>query len=916
MEFVLLGGTAVLADGVPLDLGPARQRCVLAALAVDAGQVVSVERLIERVWGDEPPLRVRATLLNYLSRLRVLLGVAVARRPGGYALEVERSDVDLFRFRSLCAQARGADDRQAEALLRQALALWQGEALTGVESEWATAERDRLHQQLLDAECDLTEVQLRLGHGDDLVAALSARSAQWPLDERVAAQFMLALHRAGRTADALAHYRQLRERLVGELGTDPAPALQELHQRILDADPALTQSSPEMPVPRQLPGRPRWFTGRGTELARLDDALAEGDTVVISAIAGAGGIGKTWLALHWAHRHSDRFADGQLFTDLRGFSPTEQPVAPDTALLGFLIALGVTPDRVPTDLDARSALYRSLVADRRMLVVLDNAATADQVTPLLPGNPSCTVLVTSRTVLASLIDRHGARHLRLDALARTEARALLSARLGANRVAAEPDAADELIELCGGYPLALSITARHAADHALTVVAAELHELGLGMLDHDTDPGASLPSVLSWSLHRLTDQQRTLFGLLGIAPGPDTTLPAVVALSGLSPVRVRIALSALEDASLLERRPGDRYEMHDLVRAYAATTADDLPAEVRETALVRVMDFHLHTAFAADRILNPARQRLQPDPPAPGVHPQPLPDAAAATAWLEAEHTTILATQRTAAVLGRHHVVWHLAQALDTFHYRQGRMGDAIAAWRTALDAAPHLPDPTARSRAHRCLGYACALMDLHEEAVEHLYQALDLAVRHRVPTEQANTHLVLARAWGEQGNDRRALDHARQALDFYRVLDEPVQEANTLNMVAWYAARLGEFETARDHCRAALDLYRHHHNPDGEADTLDTLALIAHRTGDHEQALAHYHQALALSRAQGNAYQVADTLDNIGHFHLALGHHEQAREAWREAVKLCQEQGRDEDAARLRRLLEALSRSTGPGTP
>ncbi|NGY63580.1 tetratricopeptide repeat protein [Lentzea sp. NEAU-D13] len=908
MEFVLLGGTAVLADGTALDLGPARQRCVLAALAVDAGRVVSVDRLMQRVWGDEPPLRVRATLLNYLSRLRLLLGGAVVRRPGGYALEVDRSDVDLLQFSALCVRARAADDRQAEALLRQALDLWQGEALTGVEGDWAAAERDRLHQQRLDAECDLTEVLLRLGHGEDLVAALTARAAQWPLDERVAAQFMLALHRAGRTADALAHYRQLRDRLVGELGTDPGTAVRELHQRILDADAALTRSTPETPVPRQLPGRPRWFTGRGTELARLDEALVDRDTVVISAIGGAGGIGKTWLALHWAYQHADRFPDGQLFIDLRGFSPTERPVTPDTALFGFLTALGIAPDRVPVDRDAKSALYRSTVADRRMLIVLDNAATADQVTPLLPGGTSCTVLITGRTRLASLIDRHAARDLRLDVLDRGEARALLAARLGHSRVTAEPDAVDELIDLCGGYPLALAITIRQAADHSLAEVAAELREVGLETLDHDTDPAASLPAVLSLSLGRLTDEQRTLFGLLGITPGPDTTLPAVVALTGLPQARARKALSALQEASLVERRSNGRYAMHDLIRAYAASTAHDLPDEIREAALVRVMDFHLHTAFAADRLLSPSRPLVELDPLARGVRPHPLPDAAAALAWLEAEHAILLATQRTATLLGRHHVVWHLARALDTFHYRQGNLGDAIAVWRAALDAAAHLPDPTAASVAHRLLGDACCRLGLHEEAVEHLDQALALTVRHGDLAGQARSHQVLSFTWELRGDDRQAFDHARRALDLYRAVGRPVQEADALNTVGWCAARLGDFDTARDHCRAALALQRRHGYVEGEAAALDSLGFIAHRTGDHEDALTRYGQALDLYRSLGNSWETADTLSNLGHPHAALGQRDQAREAWQEALELYREQGRDEDAERVRRELDALS--------
>jgi DNA-binding SARP family transcriptional activator len=321
-----LGKVAVLVDGLEVDAGPDRQRCVLVGLAVDAGRVVSVDRLIERVWGDEPPLRARATLLSYLSRLRHAVP-AVVRRPGGYVLEVDPAVVDLHRFRTACARARSENDQEQARLLDQALTLWQGEALTGLSGDWAAAERDRMQRERLAAEYDLTNVLLRLGHGEDLVAGLAARADASPLDERVAGQYILALHRAGRTADALARYQHVHSRLVEDLGCDPGPALQELHQQILAADPALTAGPRETlaaqaPVPRQLPATPAPFVGRRQEMDRLDAALNDTSSInVISAIAGVGGIGKTLLALHWAHRTAERFPDGQLFVDLRGFSP-------------------------------------------------------------------------------------------------------------------------------------------------------------------------------------------------------------------------------------------------------------------------------------------------------------------------------------------------------------------------------------------------------------------------------------------------------------------------------------------------------------------------------------------------------------------------------------------------------------------
>ncbi|MET9226119.1 tetratricopeptide repeat protein [Lentzea sp. NPDC003310] len=661
-------------------------------------------------------------------------------------------------------------------------------------------------------------------------------------------------------------------------------------------------------MPRQLPAPPRWFTGRESELARLSGARA-GTTTMISAIGGTGGIGKTWLALSWAHRHACRFPDGQLFLDLRGFHPSEEPVAPDAALSGFLTALGVATHRVPLDLDGKSALYRSLLADRRMLVLLDNAAGSEQVIPLLPGGPGCTVLVTGRSGLVSLIDRHGANHLRLDVLADDEASALLAARLGEARATAEPDAVRELVALCGGYPLALSITARHAAVHPsvpLAEIAAELRDLGLEGFDLDTDPASCLPSVLSWSLRRLTDEQRTTFALLGVSPGPDTTLAAVVPLTGLSLARARKALTALEDASLLSRRH-DRYVMHDLVRHYAAALAHELPADVRESALARVLDFHLHTAHAADRLLDPVRQLVSPEAPVPGVQPHPLAGAAAAMAWLEAEHTTLLAAQRVAADLGRHQVVWHLARVLDTYHYRRGHREEALVVWQAALAASAHLPDPTVRIRSYRYLGSACTRRGLQEQATTNLEHALALAVRHESDTEQAHIHQALGTTWERRGDLRRALHHAEQALSRYRSLGNPAWEADALNAVGWFAACLDDFETAREHCLAALDMHREHGYAAGEASTWDSLGFISHRTGDHQASVHQYEQAEALFSVHGNTYEVANTLENLGHPHAAMGQHDQARAVWQEALRLYREQDRANDADRLRLHLASL---------
>ncbi|NUT45824.1 MAG: transcriptional regulator, SARP family protein [Saccharothrix sp.] len=913
----VLGGLELWLDDSPQPVGPAKQRSVLAVLATEADRVVPVDSLVDRVWGDRPPDTVGSVLRVYLSRLRRALeptGITIGRRNGGYTLATAADTVDVHRFHRLLDRARAAPEpRQALSLVEEALALWRGEPLSELDTAWARALRERLRGERAAAEADRIDWALACGMHHRVLPELAARAEDEPLDERVAEQVMLALYRAGRQADALTHYQQTRQRLVDDLGAEPGPALQELHQRILAADPALAPTGTGITaagspvVPRQLPAPPRWFTGRTDHLAALDAALDDQGTVVTSAICGAGGIGKTWLALTWAHRHLDRFPDGQLFVDLRAFSPDGRPTEPAVAVRGFLDALGVAPDRVPVDPEASAALYRSLVAGKRMLIVLDNAATADQVVPLLPGGDSCTVLVTSRHRLTGLVARHGARPLPLGGLTDDEAHALLVATLGPDRVAADVHATAELITLCGGFPLALGLVAARAQpDLPLAGAVTELRESGLDALDAD-DPTASLPTVLSWSLRHLTDQQRTTFALLGIAPGPDIGLPAATSLTGLPERETRAALRALADASLVDPRPGNRYTMRDLVRAYAHTLADDLPVHVRTAALERVVDFYLHTAHTAARLLDPHGPLIRPAPPAPGTRPHPLPDDPAAMAWLDVEHSQLLAAQRTAAACRRHHTVWHLAWTLVPFHQRRGHFRDDLAMWQAASDAAIHLPDPTARIQAYRFLGTAHSDLGWHEEAIEHLHQALLLAEHHHEPLYQASTHHALSWAWEQRGDDLRALEHARRALDLYRGLGNPARAARALNAVGWYAARLGDHATARENCRAALALFRHHQDPLGEADALDSLGLISHQTGDHRQALDHYHEALALYRALGHTYQVAETLDRLGHPHAALQQREQADAAWREARELYREQGREADAERVRLQLDAL---------
>jgi tetratricopeptide (TPR) repeat protein/transcriptional regulator with XRE-family HTH domain len=699
--------------------------------------------------------------------------------------------------------------------------------------------------------------------------------------------------RAGLTQEALAERSGVSTRTIRGLETGDRPNPQLGSLRLLadamnlspaDRDELMASVLGAPSVPRQLPAVPTEFTGREAELAQLDAAAGAASTVVISAIAGAGGIGKTWLAAQWAHRRLDRFPDGQLFVDLRGFSPDSDPVEPLTALRGFLDALGVDTARVTGDVQEHAARYRSEVAGKRLLIVLDNAASADQVVPLLPGTSTCTVLVTSRQTLSVLLHRHNALHLPLAALDEADAHEFLVNALGAERVAAEPAAAAELLEACGRYPLALAVMVGRARNRNSLALAAELREHGLD----------ALTNVLSWSLRALTDEQRTVFALLGAAPGADIGLPAAVSLTGLSRPQVTRVLRALVEASLLTRLANGRYAMHDLIRDFAARQE----VSGREAALGRVLDFYLHTANAAAQQIDPQPLDLAPT----DVEPQPIPDVPTALAWFDDELPNLLAAQRVASGVA----VWQLARTVNSFLYRRGRHHDRLAVWQTAL--AADLPD-SARASAHGLLGRAYGALDRFEDATEHFEQALALAGDDAL--QQANTHRMLAAAWEQRGDDRIALDHTGRALALYRKLDEPVWEADAVNAMGWLSARLGEYDDARVHCEQAVILQRRNGYRDGEAAALDSLGLIAHRTGRHAASVDYYEQSLAIFRDVGNTVYAAAALDGIGHPFAALGRYDDARAAWGEALLLFQEQGRAAAADRVWRQLDSLDHTT-----
>ncbi|MFI6098044.1 AfsR/SARP family transcriptional regulator [Lentzea sp. NPDC051213] len=888
MEFGLLGDVEVRVGGRIVDVGHSRQRCVLAALLVDANRLVLVDVLVDRVWGEQVPHRARNAVAGYVSRLRQVLPdeVRIVGRQGGYVLTVDPMSVDLHRFHDLVARAR-TEPGEAVVLLNEALGLWRGEPFAALDTPWLASVRSALEARRFAALLDRNDLALEQGRHAELLAELDATAAAFPLDERLAGQLILALYRCGRQADALLRYEQVRLLLAEELGADPGPGLRLLHKQILTADQALTVSRPVAapvagPVPRQLPAPPRSFAGRARELAALDAVLA-GRHPFVAAVSGTAGVGKTALAVQWAHQVAARFPDGQLYINLRGFDSSGAVMAPGEALRALLAALGLDLEGIPVSVDAQASLYRSALADKRMLILLDNARDAAQVRPLLPGSPGCLVLVTSRDRLAGLVAADGAHPVALDLLSTVESRDLLADRLGADRIA-DPAAA-EIITRCAGLPLALTIVAARAActGFPLRAIAAELRG-GLDPFDGG-DSATDVRAVFSWSYQALGPAAARLFRLLGLHPGPDVSAAAAAALSGVA--QIRPLLAELTRAHLLTEHRPDRFVLHDLLRAYAVEQAEihDSDAE-RRCATVRLLEHYVHHAHAATRLLSPARDVITP-PPASCVHPERLGDFAQALAWFTTEHHVLLAAVGHAAATGSHTHAWHLAWALAEFLERRGHWSDLSAIGHAALAAALHLGDPLAQSHAHRYLARAATQLDRLDDARFHLQCSLDVAGD---AVGQARTQRELAYVSERQGDHDQALRHSRQALVLYRAAGHRSGQAGALNAVGWYQALLGDLDRALTSCQAALVLLEELDDPDGQASTWDSLGYIRHHLGDHRGAIACYQRSLDLFRSFGDRFWTADVLVHLGDSHLAAGCAGPARAAWQEALGILED--------------------------
>ncbi len=889
VEFRLLGGVEVLAGGRHVDVGHARQRDVLVVLLLEAGRTVPLERLADRVWGEQLPRSPKDALYSYLSRLRTALsGLAeIRRQDSGYRLDVDPLTVDIHRFARLVEQAEAAEDVDALALYDEALALWRGQPLEELESPWLTTVRADLERQRRAALLGRNDVRLRCGRHADVLAELTGDE----LDERAAAQLVEALWLDGRPADALREYERVRVRLADELGADPGPQLRELHQRILTADSGA-------PVPRHLPPSPAAFAGRAAELSELDAQASAG----IVVIAAAGGFGKTWLALRWAAANSARFPDGQLYVNLRGFDPAGEPVPPSAAVRELLGALGVPPGAVPAGLDAQAALYRSLTADRRMLIVLDNARDTEQVVPLLPGGASCLALVTSRNRLGGLLTTYGARSLALRTLPDAEARELLERRLGVARLRAEPEAVAEILAHCGGLSLALGIVAARAAaepEFALADLVAELRETRLDALDAGELP-ASLRAVFSASYRALNAEAARAFRLLGVVPGPDIGRAAAVAMLGDGTL-----LRVLTTANLLAESPPGRFRMHDLVRLYAAELAG---ASESEAALERLSEHYLHWAGAAMNHFSPnepyRRPPVAPSPTFEGWEP--------ARVWLDTELTDLLALGKYAAAHGQRDVVVRLAQTLA----RYLEVAAQYPAWLTTQRAvlACTRPDELAYAIAEQQVAGALLRLGEFAEARGYYERALSSALVHGSALLESMSRSGIGSLHEMQGRMRESREEFELALeaarrtgytflegialcnlgDHFYLAGEYEEAIRCLELSGQIAldlsdgglggfvlsalgrayAAVGRSDLAADHLRRALEMAGNGKNPNLEVMALNDFGEVA--AGDEATGL--HERALVLARRTGHRYELARAHHGLGRVFLNEGKKSEAR--------------------------------------
>jgi DNA-binding SARP family transcriptional activator/tetratricopeptide (TPR) repeat protein len=962
----VLGPVAAWYDDRELPVGQPRQQAVLGILAMRANRVISRGELVDAVWGQDPPVSAEGGIYTYVAGLRRVIepnrslrgpGRVLVSSGAGYVLHLVPGQPDAVAFEQHLGRSRqlrkAGDPAAAVNALNSALSLWRGVAFAGVPGPFAETERVRLGELRSAAAEERADVLLSLGRHEEVVPDLTAMVTDHPLRERMRGLLMIALYRCGRHADALRVFAEGRRVLAEELGIDPGTDLSRIHQQVLTSDPALAvpdgpaavlpggdpvpgpedghrpsrPGAPESrstPVPAQLPLDAPGFSGRREELTMLRSMLPGSDrTVPIVTISGAAGTGKTALAVRFGRQVARRFPDGQLYVNLRGLDPVTTPLEPWAALRLFLDALGVAPYRIPADTDGRSALFRSLLDGKRMLIVLDNARDVAQVRPLLPGSPGSLVVVTSRNELTGLVAAEGAVPLTLDVLSDGEAHEMLARRLGDERVAAEPEAAAEITESCARLPLALSIAVGRAAarpKRPLTELAAELRD-ARGRLDalEAGDVMTNVRAVLSWSYDQLSVPAARMFRLLGVHPGPDISLSAAASLAGMPRSEAGVALRELARTHMVAEYLPARFTFHNLLRVYAAEAAERHdPEPDRRAAAERVLDHYLHTAMAASNRFSPGRSPLLLTGPRPGVLPADVTDRDQAMAWFDTEVPVLLALISYAGAHGFAAHAWQIPWTLGPYFSRRGQWQNYEATQQVALAAASALGEPLALAHAHYLLGHAQAEMGDYEAADPNVRRALDLF---RELGDRGNEAYVLNGLAGmleKQGRFQEALAVALDALRMLKAVGHWWTQATLENGVGWLYGHLGQYDQALTHCQRALSLHRESGHRGGAADTLDSIGFVYLRLGDTVQAKAHYTRAIEAYRDIASQFGEGNSLTGLGDALLAEGDRQAAAVAWREAVAILDRLPHalaDEVRARLRDLERDLESDDAHGS-
>jgi DNA-binding SARP family transcriptional activator/Tfp pilus assembly protein PilF len=940
VEFRVLGPVEIVDGPRTIRFGPNKQRILLAVLLCHANREVTRDVLIDTLW-SRPPRTAADNLRVHVYHLRRELGAErVVRHPGGYSLLVKEGELDSETFTerveegSRTLASGNADD--AARTLRAALNMWRGPAFGDLRTvEPLRTRAEHLDELRLDALAQRIDADLTLGQHNQITGELATLAAEHPLRERFQGRLLLALYRGGRSAEALQAFDRYRRRLSLDLGVEPGAELQALHLAILRDDPDLvptslpavaagpqvakprpSQDKIERLVPRQLPGDVAGFTGRSAELAQLDALLrAESDdaprTVVISTIAGAAGVGKTALAVRWAHQVRDQFPDGQLYINLRGYDP-DQPITTAEALARFLAALGVTGQDIPLEMDERAARYRTEIAERRMLIVLDNAATVEQVRPLLPGTPSCAVVVTSRDRLAGLVARHGAHRLELDLLSPDDAVMLLRTLIG-ERVDSEPLPAQILAERCSRLPLALRIAAEFVAarpQYSLQALTEELNgeRRRLEILDADGDERTAVRAVFSWSYRNLPADTARAFRLLGLHPGRDFDAYVVAALAGTTLEHAAQMLDTLAGGHLVHQRNGDgRYDMHDLTRAYAAHLLGDDSDRDRQTAVYRLLDHYLATARRAAEVLYPAATR-PPHPPPSSAPAPPIADPISAKAWLDGERPNLLAI---AAIRGWPGHTAQLAAVLWPYLKAGGYLADARTVQVNAIEAARQIGDRASEATALTNLGSVYWTWGRYERAADRLQQALTIAGEGGNRAAEARALHHLGAVHWQRGMTENAVRSFQQALTITRETGDSTLEASALNNLGHIFQRQGRYEEAFDHFKLALAIARRTGNRINEAWTLDSLGDTYQRQGDYERAFCAHQRALAIGVEIGDRAREATALGNLGIVYTRWGDHRRATERLQRALAVAREIGDRDCEARTLGYLGAVHEQT-----